>query len=102
MAIFVIFFQGLVHSGENITKIAIAEILHVGAGECLTLAKAATRVWKKYKISDSRERHAKAVRAGPGGTRHRGGSAMRLHHHGIFFCRIKIFGIEQPALQVES
>src|SRR6266700_4376127 len=47
------FFQGLVHSGENVTKIAITEILHVGACECLTLAKAATRVWKKYKISDS-------------------------------------------------
>jgi hypothetical protein len=27
---------------------------------------------------------------------------MDLHYNGIFFCRVKIYGIKQPALQVES
>src|ERR1051326_4209576 len=34
--------------------------------------------------------------------RHGAWAAVDQHHHGIFFCRIKTAGIEQPALKIES
>src|SRR6266571_1475854 len=96
------FLQGLIHSAHNVAKIAIPEVLHVGAGKGLALSEASARVGHEHEIPRRGERDTKAVWARPTGVGHSAGAAVDLYHHGILFCRVKIYGKKQPALQVES
>src|SRR6476661_2344890 len=54
------FLQRLVHAGHDVAKVAIAKVLHVGAGKGLALAETSARVGQEDEVSGRGERYAKA------------------------------------------
>ena len=78
-------FERFIDAGQNITKIAITKIAHVGAGEAFTLAETAARVRHQDKISGRSERESEIAAAGPSGKHCSTRATVNFDDHRIFF-----------------
>src|SRR5215467_960146 len=94
--------QRRIYAGKNVAPVAIAEILHIGAREVFTLTEAAARIGQENEVAVSGKSYGKTMRSRPRGPRHGSRTTMHTDNHGIFFCRIEVARIKQPALQIES
>src|SRR5882672_261527 len=94
--------EGFLHAGEDVAKIAVAEIADVGARKGFALAKTAARVGFKEKIAGARKGDRKISRIRPARLDRGARAAVDLHDHGIFFRGIEVARIDEPALNVES
>src|SRR6185437_514545 len=59
------FFQHLINTGKNVTKISVAKIFYVRTSKGLTLAKTAARIRHENKVSNCGERYAEVGRPRP-------------------------------------
>ena len=95
-------FDRLVHAGHNVAPVAVTKVLNVGAGKLFALAKAAAWVRHKNKITSTGQSYTETVRPRPRRADHGAGATVYLHNHRIFFRRIEVARIQQPALKIEA
>src|SRR6476660_9195742 len=93
-------FEGRVHAGKNVAKITITKITDVGARKRFALTKAPARVRQQNEIARGGQRHRKTTDAGPTRLHGCARSAMHVDDEWIFFGRIEMQRINQPALHV--
>src|SRR5436853_3226155 len=92
--------KGFIHTGKDVTKIAVPEIADVGLRESFALPEAASRIALKNKVAGAREGHREAPRIRPSRLHRRARAAVNYHDQGIFFRGIEIAGIGEPALHI--
>src|SRR5215469_10117991 len=91
-----------VHAFEDVTQVAVAEVLAVGFGEGLALAEAAARIGLQHEVAERGESGgAQSAAPAPARLRGRGGAAVDFDDQRIFLAGIEVLWLEQPALDAE-
>src|SRR5512146_402012 len=89
-----------IHAGQDVVKVAIAEILNVGAGEGFALAVAAARVGVEHEVAHAGKQGGVEEGLGPARDVRPGRAAVDVHDEAVAAAGVVVGGIHQPALHL--